>query len=868
MSSLSDWNAANLGAQSVALNGLIGHLAAITSATENTFLETLIDPGQSIWLGGSGTGAGASWSWEYGIEAGTEFSVGSTASHNMYNAWLAGEPNDGSGNTVYVRLREGTSDWTDRPDTDTYHYVIEWEAGLMGDDGAADVLSGGTGDDQLYGYEGNDTLNGGDGLDVLYGMDDDDTLNGGNGADTLFGGLGDDVVNGDADSDIIYGDNQADNVLIMEAGRLSVSQANATEWHSVSFSGIITDAVIKMFAEDVTGDPFTLRVRNVTDNGFEFQLDEYDYQDGSTGLESLSWMAVSSGDHVLANGLSIQAGYTSATNESSTSVSFLSSIINPVVFSQVSSDNELSAVVTRNSNVTAGGFTVQMQEEEANSSSHATEDIGWIAIESGGSVGSGILAGTTGDNVTHSTSTINFGGTFAAAPIFLADMQTLDGGDTAVTAGATSVTTTQAQVYIDEEESNDTETNHTNENVGYIVLESGVYQASQFVNGSDVLHGGDGDDIIYADGSNLVVNQYGSSLSQAMIADNPVAYWQLNETSGTSALNIGSTGGVDGTYTNGPTLGAAALYLGGASSVDFDGVDDYVAIPDSADINTSAQAERTVELVFNADATAARQVLWEEGGGTNCIVMYIEGGELYVNARDSGEYGPFTIKTAISAGQTYHAALVFDSVAANTFTGYLNGVSFGSGATPTDMDSHGGDVGIGAMNDGGYFHDGAQGGTNYFFDGRISDVGIYNRALSSAEIQEHADIVQGLLPGAAPTIDDMLYGGDGLDVLYGGDGRDAFIFESSSAFNDVDQIMNFSYSERDALDISDLLTGFTAGVDDINDFVQLTESAGDTFVAIDANGAAGGASFTDVAQIIDFTGLNADYMLSSGHLIT
>lgn len=381
----------------------------------------------------------------------------------------------------------------------------------VADDGA-DVLNGGDGNDILYAYGAGDTLNGDAGDDTLYGTDDVNTLNGGDGLDTIYGEDGADIIDGGADADIIYGGEGNDIIqggsgndtifgddisgIVMESGRLAVTQTNSSQWHSVSFSSAIQDAVVKMFAEDVAGDPFTLRVRNITATGFEFQLDEFDYQDGSTGLETISWIAVAAGSHTLENGTKIQAGFVTAYDDATALVTFEdNSYSSPVVFSQVSSDNELSAVVTRNHSVTASGFSLQMDEEEGNSRAHATEDIGWIAIDAGGSAGAGLLSGSTGSTVTDSSATINFGGTFSSTPIIIADMQSFDGGDTGYTAGV-SISSTQAQVFIDEEQSGDSETNHIAENVGYIALLQGTYSATTPGN-ADRISGGAGADNLY-----------------------------------------------------------------------------------------------------------------------------------------------------------------------------------------------------------------------------------------------------------------------------------------------------------------------------------------------------------------------------------
>jgi hypothetical protein len=53
----------------------------------------------------------------------------------------------------------------------------------------------------------------------------------------------------------------------------------------------------------------------------------------------------------------------------------------------------------------------------------------------------------------------------------------------------------------------------------------------------------------------------------------------------------------------------------------------------------------------------------------------------------------------------------------------------------------------------------------------------------------------------------------------------------------------------------------------VNDFVQLTVSNGNTIVRIDANGAVGGASFTDAFVLTGVTGLSATQMVADGNLI-
>lgn len=382
--------------------------------------------------------------------------------------------------------------------------IINGDAGsdriLGGDD--ADIINGGRGFDFLLGESGNDTINGGNGDDLIGGGNGDDILEGGNGNDTLDGGDGNDTLNGGAGNDTIYGA-----TVIGESGIESVVQTNGSTWHTVTFSTAILNPIVKLSnLTNNDGDPYSIRVQNLTSSGFQFQLDEFDYLDGSRILaEDVSWLAISEGTHTLDNGAVIQAGRAIVTNETTTTVTFDSAFSNaPVVLSQVISDNDDAAVVTRNRNATANGFQVNLLEEEAADGIHATEEIGYIAIEAIGSPASGFLVGQTTATINENVTTINFGGTFANTPVFVHDQQTVNGGDTSYSQ-ADGITTTTANILIGEEQSRDVEIRHPGrESVGYFALNEGLLTAAN--GGDNVFNGGAGVDTLFgSDGADTFI---------------------------------------------------------------------------------------------------------------------------------------------------------------------------------------------------------------------------------------------------------------------------------------------------------------------------------------------------------------------------
>ena len=251
------------------------------------------------------------------------------------------------------------------------------------------------------------------------------------------------------------------------AGSETFTQTDADTWFTVEFDQALDDPSVVMGPIQTTGDPATMRVRNVTDEGFEFQLDEWDYLDGAHQEVTVSWLAVEAGVHTLENGLKIEAGSTTggtAFKSVGLSGGFASA---PVVLGQATSDNGPEAITTRLANVTSSSFRFLLQEEEAGNLQHAPEDFDWIAVSTG--VGDGLVAGLTGKNVNHNAKSFSFGQDLGTDPLLFAQMQTRDGGDT-TTVGLLGKTATGATIKLQEEQSKDDELNHTTENIGWFAL--------------------------------------------------------------------------------------------------------------------------------------------------------------------------------------------------------------------------------------------------------------------------------------------------------------------------------------------------------------------------------------------------------------
>lgn len=264
----------------------------------------------------------------------------------------------------------------------------------------------------------------------------------------------------------------------VEVGELRVDHI----WQWVELQHPFRDPVVVANGLSHEGsDPVTVRITDVTPasddspGGFWIFLQEWEYLDGSHTEETVSYMVMERGHHVLPDGTHVEAGTTDTSRTNSFGlVTFEEPFaVVPVVFSAATSTNETDAVVTRIRRIGPDDFQLGMDEQEANVAAHLSETIAYIAWEpSAGTVdGVDFEVGRTDDSVTHKPFVIAFATPFADPPMLLVDMQTTDGGDTANLRWQ-SRTGNSVEVWVDEEQSKGSETNHTTEVVGYAVFET------------------------------------------------------------------------------------------------------------------------------------------------------------------------------------------------------------------------------------------------------------------------------------------------------------------------------------------------------------------------------------------------------------
>ena len=223
------------------------------------------------------------------------------------------------------------------------------------------------------------------------------------------------------------------------------------------------------------GDAGVIRTRDVTENAFDLSYQEWLDLDGEHTEERVFYLAAEAGTHDLA-GLTVEAGTleTKKLLYGGWETVDLSAAFPgvPAVFTGVMSFNGPDPVTTRVDDVTGVDFLVTMTEEEAKADGHNTETLGWIAVEQGnGTTDDGRAVAVSGAQATDVPATVPLG--IAADrmfPVIVGDVTSTNEIDP-VFLRQRNLTPTSVQLYLQEEQSLDSETAHAPEDVSIFVAE-------------------------------------------------------------------------------------------------------------------------------------------------------------------------------------------------------------------------------------------------------------------------------------------------------------------------------------------------------------------------------------------------------------
>jgi hypothetical protein len=230
-----------------------------------------------------------------------------------------------------------------------------------------------------------------------------------------------------------------------------------------------------------------------------------------------------------------------------------------------------------------------------------------------------------------------------------------------------------------------------------------------------------------------------------VLADNPVAYYRFEETSGTTAKDTTANSN-DGTYTNGVLINqSGAPNLGRAAR--FDGIDDFVSTPRT--VSTSFTLElwinTTASSLTGAQAYEGNGLLWSDvGGAANDFVLAMlnNGLSFFTGNPDT----TVTSATAINDGRWHH--LVATRTQGGNVEIFVDGISRGTTTTSNNPLDGNPSIMIG-----GNVLD------SRYFAGLIDEVAYYPTVLSVARIRAHFQAGSSSNVTAVPTLGEWAFAG-------------------------------------------------------------------------------------------------------------
>ncbi|QSS98262.1 LamG-like jellyroll fold domain-containing protein [Psychroflexus sp. ALD_RP9] len=209
---------------------------------------------------------------------------------------------------------------------------------------------------------------------------------------------------------------------------------------------------------------------------------------------------------------------------------------------------------------------------------------------------------------------------------------------------------------------------------------------------------------------------------------NVEAYWPLdNNTNDISGNNNNER--PDG---NAPSFSSEAIQ--GSHSASFNGTSNSIRYSQNGGFMESSYTQISFSTWIKPTDLSGQRVIYEEGGGTNGLILWLDNGTPTLSARNGGAGSQTDIasSTSISNNLWYHIAGTFDN---GVMTIYVNGDSNSTTASFSTIPPHGSDGGLGAS------FGGTSAGINGFYSGLMDAVKYSNTiAWNASDIDFNCDI--------------------------------------------------------------------------------------------------------------------------------
>ncbi len=708
----------------------------------------------------------------------------------------------------------------------------------------------------LYGNTGNETITGSESADNIYGGDGNDTINGGEGNDDIYGGAGSDILNGGEGTNEYFigaGSENLGDVYIGGTGADYIYMSEATDFNSAnSFTDIDRLYTGGFNINLVAGTTISFLGIQMVGASNIYGTASTETITGSISADSFYGGA---GADVIIGGDGNDDFYVGGTD--ALGVTFDGGndsddiqLLSDASFNTTSTFTNFERIVTNGFNINiVSGSTVSFAGITASGVVNIYGAAGTETI-TGTESGDNIYAGDGADIINGGAGNDNFwvSGTESLGDVY-------DGG-----AGTDYVRLSADSQFNSANSFTNLTSIVTNGFNMYVTSGSTVDFSSMTRNGAGETYGAAGNETIIGFSNTNVLHGLGGADTMTGGTGND-SFWVsgteslgdvYNGNGGTDYVRLGADSYFDNTtvfngiygvvfngfnmiVTSGSTVDLSGMIRSGTGQIHGEGGNETIIGMDSGDTIFGFGGNDVLTGGLGNDTI---------DGGTGINVAVYDG--------DALEFSVDVVGGTIRVVDD-RAALNGDEgsdVLSNISTLRFNGVDYdissydtsGNGSAQTIIGTNGGNT-ISAGNN-----------TDIVFGGRGND----NLSGDNGD-----DTIFG---GAG---DDIIYGNNGLDSLYGGIGADTFVFENANAFNNIDGIYDFDTLETDAIDITDLLTGYTFGVDDLTDFVQILDNGANSDAYVDVTGTGTFGAGTQIATLYNVTGLTDEIALETlGNLIT
>ena len=208
----------------------------------------------------------------------------------------------------------------------------------------------------------------------------------------------------------------------------------------------------------------------------------------------------------------------------------------------------------------------------------------------------------------------------------------------------------------------------------------------------------------------------------------PIAFWRLNESSGTSASDSkqGSTfSKIAGTYVGGVTLGqSGAFTVDNNRAASFDGVNDYVEIANEAAFDGLTTGLSVEAWVKTAGWSKTWEAIVTKGDSSWRLSRYSNTRQVSFDTTSADGSHSLPGSRVIDDNQWHHVVGVYDGVAKYL---YVDGILEGFTPYRRTLSQNNSPVRIGENAE----------ATGRYFRGSMDEVAIYRRALSPLEVLDH-----------------------------------------------------------------------------------------------------------------------------------